>query len=94
VDGTIRILASKGDLNISDPAGTATLAAGQETTRTESSEEQEKRNRRKRAGGVIPGAQAPILNSTTAMYGGVAIVGGVTAWVLLQGDEPVSPSKP
>jgi hypothetical protein len=95
VDGTVRILASKGDLSITDASGTATLAAGQETTRSESSDEQEQqRKRRKKSGAAVGGLETPILNGTTAVYAGVAVVGGVTAWVLLQGDDPVSPSKP
>jgi hypothetical protein len=95
VDGTIHISANKGDLNVSDASGNAMLAAGQETTRTESSEEQENHKRRKKGpGGALPGAEGSLLDSRMAMYAGLAVVGGVTTWVLLQGDDPVSPSKP
>lgn len=89
VDGTVKITARKGDLTISDESGTSTLPAGQETTR----EEPQKSKKKKRAGaGATPAAQGGILDSRTAIIVGTAAVGGVAAWVLLQGDDPASPS--
>jgi hypothetical protein len=86
-DGTIKIVARKGDLALSD--GTS-LAQGQETTRDETNEKGDKR----RGGGAAPAAGGGILNSPIAIgIGGVAI-GGLTAWVLVQGDDPLSPAKP
>jgi hypothetical protein len=89
VDGTVKIIARKGDVTVSDDAGKTTVAAGQETTREET------RSRRKRKeGGAVAAAHGGILDSKVAIITGTAVVGGVTAWVLLQGDDPVSPDKP
>lgn len=88
VDGTVKIMARKGDLTVTDESGTSTVPAGQETTRDESQKSQKKR----RAGGAPPAAQGGILDSRTAIIVGTAAVGGVAAWVLLQGDDPASPS--
>lgn len=92
VDGQVQIAARKGDLTISDDKGTTTLAQGQETTRQES-EESKKKKKKRVAAGAAPGAAAGALNSPWAVgIGGAAIV-GVTAWVLVQSDDPASPSK-
>lgn len=89
VDGTVKIVASKGDLSIRDQEGTTTLPAGQQTTREES-----KKKKKRREGGAVAAAKGGILDSKAAVIVGTAAVGGVTAWVLLQGDDPVSPAKP
>jgi hypothetical protein len=97
VDGTVRIAARKGDLSITDDNGTTTLAQGQETTRDEQSDQSSdtnKKKNKKRGTGAAPAAGGGILDSPLAIgLGGAAIV-GVTTWVLLQSDNPVSPSKP
>ncbi|MGH9545240.1 MAG: hypothetical protein ACRD23_08490 [Terriglobales bacterium] len=95
VDGQIRITAQKGDLTVSDGAGTTTLAQGQQTTREESQPQPEKTKKKKRrkGGGAVPGASGGILDSPLAIGIGVGAVGGLATWVLLQSDEPVSPSK-
>ena len=99
VDGTVRIAARKGDVNITDDSGTVTLAQGQETTRDEQSDQSADTNskdkkKKKRAAGAAPAAGGGTLNSPLAVgIGGAAIV-GVTTWVLLQNDNPVSPSTP
>jgi len=87
-DGTVQIIARKGDLTLSD--GT-TLPQGDQTTREETSK---KNKKRKQGGGAVPGAQGGILNSPAAIAIGAWTVGGLTAWVLVQGDNPLSPSKP
>jgi hypothetical protein len=87
-DGTVQIIARKGDLTLSD--GT-TLPQGDQTTREESSK---KNKKRKQGGGAVPGAQGGILNSPAAIAIGAWTVGGLTAWVLVQGDQPLSPTKP
>lgn len=89
VDGNVKIIARKGDLTIQDQSGTSTLPAGQETTRQET----HKKNKRK-GGGAVTAAQGSVLDSPAVIYGATAVVGGVTAWVLLQGDDPASPDKP
>lgn len=97
VDGTVRISARKGDLTINDGKTTTTLAEGQETSRDENSDSQDGNGKKKkRDSGVAaaPGAQGGILNSTTAIAVGGAVAAGLTAWVLVQSDNPASPSAP
>jgi hypothetical protein len=92
VDGTVRIVARKGDLTIRDDSGaTTTLAQGQETTREESESQKEKK--RKRAGGAVPGAAGGALDSPVAIGIGTGIIVGVGAWVLIQSDNPTSPAR-
>jgi len=94
-DGTVRIAARKGDLTVTDDNGTVTLAQGQETTRDEQSDQGDKKKKdKKRAAGAAPAAGGGVLNSTVAIGVGLAAVGGVTAWVLLKSDNPVSPAVP
>ena len=96
-DGTVRIAARKGDLTITDDQGTTTLQQGQETTRDEQSDQTDngkKKNKRKQGVGAAPAAGGGLLNSPIAVgVGGAAII-GVTAWVLIKNDNPVSPSVP
>jgi hypothetical protein len=88
MDGTVRIVARKGDLVVSDGNGKTTVAAGHETTREET------QRRRRREGGAIAAAHGGILDSKVAIVLGTGAVAGVTTWVLLQGDNPASPDKP
>jgi hypothetical protein len=103
VDGTVHILASKGDLTISDDSGVATLAQGQQTTRDEGSSDtgkdadknSKKKKNKKPASGAPAAAHGGILNSPIAIGAGVAVAGGIVAtWVLVHNDDPASPSKP
>jgi hypothetical protein len=91
-DGAVKIVARKGDLNRIDPDGTTTLAHGQETTRDEAQEKGKKK--RDQQGGSVPAAGGGILDSPYAVAIGAGAVGGLTAWVLLRGDEPLSPKDP
>lgn len=93
-DGRVHIAARKGDLTITDDSGTVTLAQGQETTRDEQSDQGDKKKGKKRGTGAVPAAGGGVLSSPLAIgIGGAAIV-GVTAWVLIRNDNPVSPSTP
>ena len=97
VDGTVRIAARKGDVTISDGKGVVTLAQGQDTTRDESSgtsENGKKSKNKKRQAGATPAAGGGALNSPYAIGIGGAAVIGLTTWVLIQGDNPASPTKP
>jgi hypothetical protein len=97
VDGTVRIAARKGDLTISDGKEVFTLAQGQETTRDESASDTDKDGKKKskrRAAGAAPAATGGILNSPVAIGIGGAAVVGVATWVLIQNDNPASPTKP
>ena len=91
VDGNVQIVARKGDVTISDQSGTTTLPQGQQTTREQSESQSNKKKRR--AGAAAPAAGGGILDSNVAIGIGLAAVGGATTWVLIQGDEPLSPSK-
>ncbi len=101
VDGTVRIAARKGDLTISDDDGSVTLPQGQETTRQESSDQvnnndqaKGKKKNKKRAVGAAPAAGGGMLNSPIAVGAGAAAIAGVATWVLVQSDNPASPSVP
>jgi hypothetical protein len=95
VDGTVRIAARKGDLSISDGNSTVTLAQGQETTRDETSDQSDKKKKDKRRGtGAAPAAGGGVLDSPLAIGIGAAAIAGVTIWVLVKNDNPVSPSSP
>jgi len=96
-DGIVRIAARKGDLTITDDSGTVTLAQGQETTRDEQSDQgdkDKKKKDKKRAAGAAPAAGGGVLDSKGAIIAGSAAIAGVTAWVLLRSDNPVSPAAP
>lgn len=84
-DSMIHILARSGDLVLND--GTA-LPQGQETTREESSK------KKRKGAGATPPAAGGILNTPIAIGAGVGGIAGLTIWVLLQGDDPLSPSSP
>ena len=94
VDGTVHIAARKGDVTISDAKGTVTLAQGQETTRDESSEPSRRGRKGGRGTGAPPGATGGTLNSPIAVGVGGAAVLGLTVWVLVKNDEPLSPERP
>jgi len=93
VNGQVQIAANKGDLTIQDQQGTTTLSQGQQTTKDDTSQP-EKKKHKKRGAGAATAAGGGILSSTAAIYTGAAIVGAVTIWVILQGDEPTSPVCP
>jgi hypothetical protein len=94
VDGQVQIVATKGDLTIQDQQGTTTIQEGQQTTRDDTSNPEQKKKKRRRGTGAATAAGGGILSSNTAIYTGLAIIGGVTTWVLLQDDDPLSPSCP
>ncbi len=94
VDGKVQIAARKGDLTISDDSGTTTLAQGQQTTRDDSQQDEEKRKKKNRrvAAAEVPAWGAALDSPWAVGIGGGIILGG-TAWVLLQNDDPASPSR-
>jgi hypothetical protein len=97
VDGTVRIVARKGDLTISDGKDVVTLAQGQDTSRDESSGTNDKDNKRKnkrRQSGAMPAAGGGLMNSPVAIGIGAGAIIGVTTWVLVKNDNPASPAKP
>ena len=92
LNGTVQIVARKGDVSVSDGSRTSTLAQGEQTTRDETQPDQNKK--KKRRGGAAEAAGGGVLDSPVAIGVGAAAVGGLVTWVLVQGDEPASPSKP
>lgn len=94
VDGQVQIVASKGDLTVQDQSGTSTVQEGQQTTRDDTANPEKKKKRKKRGAGAATAANGGILSTSAALYTGIAIVGGVTTWVLIQGDDPLSPACP
>jgi hypothetical protein len=53
-----------------------------------------KKNNKKRAVGASPAAGGGLLNSPIAVGAGAAAIAGVATWVLVQSDNPASPSVP
>jgi hypothetical protein len=94
VDGQVQIVASKGDVTVQDQQGTTTVQQGQQTTRDDTSNPEKKKKRKRRGAGAETAARGGILSSSAALYTGIGIVGGITTWVLLQGDDPLSPACP
>lgn len=90
VNGTVEIMARKGDVSISDGAQTTTLPQGQQTTRDDS----DNRKKKKRAAGAVSAASTSVMDSPYAIAVGGGVAGGLLIWVLLQGDDPASPVDP
>ena len=84
-NGKVMVLAHKGDVSINDSGKTSTLSQGNRTTRYAYD---------KKGGGAAPAAGGGILDSPIAIGIGVAAVAGLVTWVLVQGSEPASPTKP
>ncbi len=100
MDGTVRIAARKGDLTVTDDNGTRHSGAGsgnharRAIPAARSIRQQQEEEYKKRAAGAAPAAGGGVLNSPVAIGMGAAAIGGVTTWVLLKNDNPVSPSTP
>jgi len=94
VDGRVQIAANKGDLTVQDDKGTTTVTQGQETTRDDTADTEKKKKKRRHGTGAAPAAGGGVMSSTPVIYGGLAAVGAVGVWVLLQNERPVSPACP
>ncbi len=90
-NGTVQIVAQKGDVSVGDQSGTTTLSQGQQTTRDQSPQASKKK---RKGGGAVPAGSGSVLDSKTAILIGAAAAGGIVTWVVVQGDNPASPSKP
>jgi hypothetical protein len=86
-NGSVTIMARKGDVTVIDESGPTTLSPGQETTREES------KKKKKRRGGAVPAASGSVIDSKTALIAGIAAIGGITTLVLLQREDPISPDR-
>lgn len=92
-DGKVQIIARKGDVSVEDGSGTMTLAEGKQATRDENPPPSNKK-KKKKVGGGVPAVSGSVLGSPYVIGAAVGAVAAVTTWVIVQGDEPVSPSKP
>jgi hypothetical protein len=88
-DGSVKIIARKGELTLTDASGTTTLPQGQETSRDETTASGKKK-RDRGTGGALPAAGGGILDSPPAIYTGIAAIGVLTGRALVQGDDPLS----
>jgi hypothetical protein len=93
VDGRVQIAANKGDLMVQDAQGTTTVSQGQQTTRDDTSDNDKKKKRR-HGNGAATAAAGGIMSSTPVVIGGLAVIGGVTVWVLTRSSQPISPDCP
>lgn len=100
VNGTVKILARKGDLTLTDGKQTATLAEGQQTTRDDTPSDNPdngqkgKKKHTKQQSGAPAAAQGGALNAPLAVGLGAGAIVALTTWVLVQDSNPASPSKP
>jgi hypothetical protein len=92
-DRRAAVIATKGDVIVEDHEGSKTVKEGQQTTRDDGCEQAVKKNPKKRPGATTA-AGGGILSSPTAVYTGIGTVVGITTWVLLKDDDPISPACP
>lgn len=95
VDGRVQIAANKGDVTVQDDKGqTTTVTQGQETTRDDTSDTEKKKKKHRHGNGAAPAAGGGIMSSTPVVIGGLAVIGGVGVWVLVQPGQPMSQACP
>ena len=92
-DRRVEIVATKGDVIVDDHEGSKTLKEGEQTSREDGCEAAAKKNPKRRTG-ASTAASGGVLSSSIAVRTGIGIVTGITIWVLLQGDDPLSPACP
>ena len=89
--GVIQIFARKNNVTVScGMSAPIVVKEGQQISRDDSADCGLAQER----GGTPTAAKGPILDSPTAEKAGLAVGGGLLAWVLFQADEPVSPFIP
>lgn len=89
----VEVIATKGDVIVEDRDSSKRVAEGQQVSRDDGCEPVAKKSTKRRPGAATA-AGGGILSSPIAVYTGIGIVGGITTWVLLQGDDPLSPACP
>lgn len=85
-DGTIHIVARKGDVTVTDSSGTTQVNEGQETTRNET--------QHKRKDGAMAGGKGPLIPLVAYEAAAAGGVGAFVAYELSQNRTPASPIKP
>jgi hypothetical protein len=89
--GNIVIVARKNDVNINcGSSGNTTVREGHQISRMDS----DNCGALAKLGGAHPAANAPVVTGDRAAIGALAAGTGLTLWLLLQGDDPISPDKP
>jgi hypothetical protein len=91
-NGSIQVFARKGDVTVSCGGSTATVKDGHELSRDDAPNCGLQQTGG--GGGAPTAAGGPILGSKAAQYTALGVGVGLTIWVLLQSDNPVSPSLP
>jgi len=99
VNGTVHILARKLGLEVTDGVGEpglnpATLAKRLETRRVTLAQGQTIERDEHCRKSASPSAGTPPSLNGAMKVGGLALLGGLGLWLLLNGDDPVSPSQP
>jgi hypothetical protein len=92
VNGSVQIMARKGDVTIADASGTNTLPQGQQATRDESQDQKTKKHK-KNEGAVAP-MNGGILDSPWAIGLGAGAIGVGAAIILTRDGDPISPKSP
>jgi hypothetical protein len=92
-DGHVTVMAAKGDITLEDHQESKTIKEGEQATRDDGCEVAAKKNPKRRPGAGAA-AGGGILSTSAALYTGIGIVGGITTWVLLRDDDPISPKCP
>lgn len=91
VNGSVEVVARKGEVEVNCGKETAHLPEGQSVT----SDSSGKCERRRKTGGAYPPGEGNILSSAYLKYIGAAAGAGVLIWILLpKGHTPASPAIP
>ena len=95
VNGTVQIMALKGDLQISDGSQTTTLSQGQQATQKDSDETQSNQDQSKKRSGPAPAAKKRRTAFIIAAAGAAAVGGVVWGLEAVSGpSRPISPITP
>ena len=98
-DGKVTVHASKNDIYIDAKSKNPKEAKNPSHSGREIVRESEQKSREETCGGAYIKANGvsglgPMLNSPWAIGAGAAAIGGLTVWVLVKDDDPISPSCP
>ncbi len=99
VNGKVTVNAAKSDVYLDSRAKKAQEAKNPSRSTRDIVRESEQKSREEKCGAAymkgdnVAGLGA-LMNSPYAIWGGTAVIGAVTCWVLCRPDDPASPSKP
>jgi len=88
--GSIGIIARKASVTVTCGSNTSTVKEGQQISR----EDAASCGLITKGNGAPAAVKGPIITSYRVGLGALVVGGGLTIWVLAQGDDPVSPTKP